>query len=113
MKASGGIFSSVSNMLNYVSFQLNEQNKLVRLSHIPTQNYTDSTGIGLFWRINRIKNNIRKIWHTGGTFGLSSYCVLYPEMNAGIILLSNEFDPTAQSKLVSIADNLFEAMLKE
>jgi CubicO group peptidase (beta-lactamase class C family) len=113
MKPSGGIYSSVSNMLNYIRFQLNEKNKPVRLSHIATMNYTDSTGIGLFWRINRIQNKTRKIWHTGGTFGFSSYCVFYPEMNAGIVLLSNEFDATSQGELVHIAEELYETIVKE
>ncbi|KAA2239644.1 beta-lactamase family protein [Chitinophaga agrisoli] len=111
MGPSGGIYSSLSDMLRYVRFQLKEENGLVRFSHTATQVYTDSTAIGLFWRINRITPSIRKIWHTGGTFGFSSYCVLYPDFNTGIILLSNEFDMTSQGELVGTADKIFEALI--
>ncbi len=111
MGPSGGIRSSLSDMLRYIRFQLNEENGVVRFSHTATQTYTDSTAIGVFWRLNRAAPSIRKIWHTGGTFGFSSYCVLYPEFNTGIILLSNEFDMTSQGELVAAADRIFEAFL--
>ena len=111
MKPAGGIYSSLGDMLKYISLQLNKNNETVQLSHTPTQTYTDSTAIGLFWRINRIPPSTRKIWHTGGTFGFSSYCVLYPDFNTGIILLSNEFDMTSQGELVSVADKIFKELL--
>ena len=50
----------------------------------------------------------RKIWQSGGTFGFSSYCVFYPKLNIGIILLSNEADQTAQGGLEEVANKIFE-----
>ncbi len=107
MKASGGLRSSTADMVRYIKLQLQEENKVVALSHMPTQRYTDSTAIGFFWRINRVYNKFDKLWHTGGTFGFSSYCVLYPDTKTGIILLSNEFDETSQGGLIQIADKIF------
>ncbi|GAA0557483.1 hypothetical protein GCM10009415_44330 [Chitinophaga japonensis] len=110
MKYSGGMYASVSDMLRYIRFQLNEKNDIVRLSHSPTQRYTDSSGIGLYWRLNETSGKGRKIWHTGGTFGFSSYCVLYPEINTGIVLLSNEFDPASQGSLIAIAEKIWQGL---
>ncbi len=44
-------------------------------------------------------------------FGFSSYCVLYPEYNMGIILLTNELDWESQGELVIAADKIFESVL--
>jgi len=50
----------------------------------------------------------KKIWQSGGTFGFSSYCVVYPELNFGIILLTNESDRMTQGRLEEVADKIFE-----
>jgi CubicO group peptidase (beta-lactamase class C family) len=111
MSAAGGIYSSVADLLQYIRFQLDECNATTRLSHRPTDTYTDSTAIGLFWRIHQ-SGQLRKIWHTGGTFGFSSYCALYPEAHFGIIVLSNEFDPGSQAALVQLADKIFSPVTR-
>lgn len=64
--------------------------------------------MGLFWRITPAKDGTTKIWHTGGTFGFSSFCVLYPATHTGIILLSNEMDTGSQAALIELADRIFE-----
>lgn len=109
MKASGGIYSSISDMLKYIGFQLNEKNEAVRLSHTLTRVYADGSHLGLYWRLDQTTKGMREIWHTGGTFGFSSYCVFYPEINTGLILLSNEFDPESEVKLVGIAEKLLKS----
>ena len=111
MKASGGLYSSTADMTRYISFQLKEADISVKLSHTFTQQYTDSTGIGIFWRINTDSGGVKKIWHTGGTFGFSSYCVIFPEKKIGFVLLSNEFDMTSQGALIEAAETLFREIV--
>jgi CubicO group peptidase (beta-lactamase class C family) len=53
---------------------------------------------------------MRKIWQSGGTFGFSSYCVIYPELDIGIVLLSNQADRTAQGALETAADFIFDSI---
>jgi len=110
MKASGGIYSSVSDMLRYIHYQLDEQHTAVRLSHTPSHVFGDGAVLGLYWRLDKTPAGKRELWHTGGTFGFSSYCVLYPEENTGLILLSNEFDPGAELALVAIAQKLVKGL---
>lgn len=112
-KPAGGIYSSVSDMLSYMKFQLNEHDTLVGISHMPTALYGDGAGIAFYWRIDQTEDGLRQLWHTGGTFGFSSYCVLYPGINTGIVLLSNEFDMSSQGGLVEIAGRIFDAISKE
>ena len=104
----GGIYSSVPDMLRYMQFHLSEGNKVVSLSHKLTYGDVDSFAEGIFWRINKTSDGKLKIWHTGGTFGFSSYCVLYPELNTGFILLSNEMDMASQGELISLGDKIFD-----
>jgi CubicO group peptidase (beta-lactamase class C family) len=109
----GGIYSTIPDMLQYIKFHLQEKNPLVQLSHQPTYGDTSDFGIGLYWRVNRTSDGKLKVWHTGGTFGFSSYCVLYPEFDMGIILLSNEFDMTSQGELVAAAEHIFNGVCRE
>ncbi len=113
LKLAGGIYSSIPDMMHYMKFHLNKKNAIVNLSHKPTFGDTNNFAIALFWRMNKTSNGKLKIWHTGGTFGFSSYCVLYPEFNMGIILLSNEMDMTSQGELVGVADKIFEAVINK
>jgi len=79
----GGIYSSVEDMLHYIKFHLNENNEMARLSHDVVYGDPGNFALGLFWRMNKTSGGHLKIWHTGGTFGFSSYCVLYPEFDLG------------------------------
>lgn len=107
----GGVYSSLPDMLAYVKFHLDEKNKPAALSHQPTRRDTvNDNATGLFWRINKTSGKDRQVWHTGGTLGFSSYCVLYPGSGIGIILLSNELDPNSQGALIDIADRLYNAL---
>ncbi len=110
MLPAGGIYAGVSDMLNYLKFQLDEKNEIVKLSHQPTFGNADDFAIGLNWQMKKYPNGIRKIWQSGGTFGFSSYCVIYPELNIGIVLLSNQADRTAQGALETAADSVFNAI---
>ncbi|HEX6429613.1 MAG TPA: serine hydrolase domain-containing protein [Niastella sp.] len=109
--AAGNIKSTVTGMLNYIKFHLDESNPVIKLSHAATFGDINSFAIGLNWQMIKTKNGYRRIWQSGGTFGFSSYCVVYPELNTGIILLSNESDRTAQSGLEEVANRIFEEMI--
>ncbi len=92
----GGIHSTVNDMLSYIKYQLNETDKSVALSHKITWGDINDYAIGIFWDENKTPKGYKRILHSGGTYGFSSYCVIYPELNIGIVLLTNEADQTAQ-----------------
>lgn len=108
LDAAGGIFSTVSDMLHYIKFHLDETNEIVALSHKVTTGNINDYALGLNWQEQIISKKYKKIWQSGGTFGFSSYCVIYPELNIGIVLLTNESDPNSQGGLEEIADKIFE-----
>ena len=106
LDAAGGIFSTTSDMLKYLKFHLNENNEVVALSHKVTTGEINHHAIGLNWQEQITSKKQKKIWQSGGTFGFSSYCVIYPEMKVGIVLLANESDPGAQGGLEGIAEEI-------
>jgi serine-type D-Ala-D-Ala carboxypeptidase/endopeptidase len=87
-------------------FHLNEKNEVVALSHRVTMGEINDHAIGLNWQEQITSKKQKKIWQSGGTFGFSSYCVIYPEIKVGIVLLANESDPKAQGQLEGIAEEI-------
>ena len=112
LDAAGGIYSNVTDMLYYLKFHLNELDEVVTLSHMVTTGKINDYSVGLNWQMKLNSNKKKMIWQSGGTFGFSSYCVIYPELNIGIVLLTNESDRTAQSELAEIADKIYFKIAK-
>ncbi len=61
---------------------------------------------GLNWQMNKTSAGNRRIWQSGGSFGFSSYCVVFPELRLGIVLLSKESDQNSQGRLSAMADEI-------
>jgi hypothetical protein len=68
--------------------------------------------IGLNWQEEITSQKQKKIWQSGGTFGFSSYCVMYPGNKVAIVLLTNESDPKSQQGLEGIAETIISELNK-
>jgi len=106
LRVAASIASSTSDMLKYMAFQLNEKDPVVSLSHQPTFGKIEEGAIALNWKLKITEDSRRSISHTGGSLGFSSYMVFYPDLNSGIVLLSNEADPGTQNELITLADKI-------
>ena len=109
-QAAGGLRSSVSDMLRYVAFHLDERNEVVRLSHRATWGDIKYYASGLSWQMIMTPGGHRRIWQSGGSFGFSSHCVVFPELGLGIVLLSNESDRDSQGRLNTVAGEIVEGL---
>jgi len=109
LSASGGITSTTTDMLKYIHLQLNKKDPAVQLSHEKFVS-PDVYSIGLNWLIYKYDDGYSQIWTDGGTHGFCSYIILYPELNTGIVLLSNENDETSYGRLSGLADGIFNAI---
>jgi serine-type D-Ala-D-Ala carboxypeptidase/endopeptidase len=108
LRVAASIASSGSDMLKYMAFQLNEENAVINLSHQPTFGKIGEGAVALNWKVKKEGNGRRSISHTGGSLGFSSYMVFYPELNSGIVLLSNEADQGTQNELIALADKMMK-----
>jgi serine-type D-Ala-D-Ala carboxypeptidase/endopeptidase len=105
-QAAGALRSSVSDMLKYMAYHLNENDGVIRLSHQTTWGDIKYYASGLNWQMNKTPAGHRRIWQSGGSFGFSSYCVIFPELRLGIVLLSNESDQNSQGRLNAMAEEI-------
>lgn len=108
LDAAGGIYSTVSDMISYLKFHLDESNEVVSMSHRVTTGNIKEYAVGLNWQEQLTSRRQKKIWQSGGTFGFSSYCVIYPELKIAIVMLTNESDQRAQGEMEEMANKLFE-----
>jgi CubicO group peptidase (beta-lactamase class C family) len=113
LDAAGGIYSNITDMLYYLKFHLNELDEVVTLSHMITRGKIADYAVGLNWQEKLNAEKKRKIWQSGGTFGFSSYCVIYPELNIALVLLTNESDQNAQGELAEIADKIYREITRK
>lgn len=111
MKAEGGIFSTLDDMMKYMEFQLNEENKVVKISHQELLNgrYGDFEN-GLFWQIFKNGHSPTKIFQNGGAYGTSSWLTIVPESKVGVIILTNVSGPEIHQKLNATADKIIERL---
>ncbi len=107
--AAGGIFSNVADMSKWMIVRLNKgmygpdskqslfslknHNEMWRLHTVGETNRfprynSHFNGYGLGWFLTDVKGNL-KVSHTGGLPGMLSEVTLYPDLNLGIVILTN------------------------
>ena len=107
--AAGGIFSNVADMSKWMIVRLNKgkygtdlktslfslknHNEMWRLHTVletnPNPRYNSHfNGYGLGWGLSDVKGNL-KVSHTGGLPGMLSIVTMYPDLNLGIVILTN------------------------
>lgn len=107
--AAGGMKSCMDDMVRYVSFQLDENNAAVKMTHQVAWGDVNTFALGLNWFMGTFDGK-RQVRMDGTTFGFTSYCLLYPDLHFGVFLMTNECasNSTIQDKLAGIAKNIFE-----
>ena len=107
--AAGGIFSNVSDLAKWMIvrlhkgkygdslksslFSLDNHNEMWRIHTVEQTNRNPRynshfNGYGLGWDLSDEKGNL-KISHTGGLPGMLSIVTMYPDLNLGIVILTN------------------------
>jgi CubicO group peptidase (beta-lactamase class C family) len=93
IEAAGALRSTMNDMLKYAAFNLSAKNKAVQSAQkIHWQSPAVAAQIGLGWEIQATPSGFRRLGHSGGTGGFRSYLALYPELNLGIVVLTNNAD---------------------
>ena len=109
-QGAGGIKSTVADMLKYIGWQLNENDPAVKLSHDPTWQIGDYWA-GLNWQVLRGSNGHRIIWQSGNVAGFTSYCILYPELKMGIVILTNEESRSSAGLIENMVNHIASSII--
>lgn len=112
LKGVGGLNSTTSDLVNFIRFQLDPTKAAIKLSHQPSFD-AGSRKIGTNWFIYKFDNGNHQLWSDGGTYGFASYIILYPEINSGIVVLSNESDASSSDRISDVADGIFQFINKK
>ena len=107
--AAWSLRSTIGDMANYMSYQLDESNAAVKLTHQPAWGNPASFALGFNWFLGSFEGQ-RVVRTDGTTFGFTSYCLLYPDVHFGVMLMTNEcvYNSSIQDKLYAIGSGIFE-----
>ncbi|WP_041616210.1 serine hydrolase [Spirosoma linguale] len=104
--AAGGMYSTTADLLRYAQWHMDESNPLVKMTHQPTWGDIRYYAMGLNWQMDDKTPRPRRVFQSGGTQGFSSYLLIYPDQQRGIVLLTNVADTTTQGQLSEIGNGL-------
>ncbi len=107
--AAGRIKSNAKDLLNYIKFQLQKENPIIKESHTKLFKDTDTIWIGYFWEILDDNDGVH-IEHHGGLYGSQNWLLIYPKYNFGISIITNSSFPEANQIIKKTALNIFEGL---
>lgn len=108
LQAAGALKSTLADLLKYLRWHVAETDKAVQLSHAHTfaeNNYA----AGLNWQI-LTSGGRRLIWQEGSVPGYTSYLLFEPELNLGLVILTNESDRTSSARIAAMANRILQAL---
>ncbi|MCX6214266.1 serine hydrolase domain-containing protein [Spirosoma sp.] len=109
LQGASALKSTVADMLNYIQWNVAEQADAARLAHQLTWGNENGYSAGLNWQMIQLAGQ-RVIWQDGNLPGFSSLCVNYPELNMGIIVLSNECDRRTASRITTLVNHIMKTL---
>jgi len=111
--AAGGLTSTVDDVLRYLRWQVREGDDVARRTHHAIWGDTSSWAakrsgytMGYGWQMFRAANGGLRIFQDGALPGYGAQCVFFPELDLGIVILSNAMDPTASKRLSTLVDSI-------
>lgn len=99
--AAWGLYSTTADMAKYLHWQLDANDAVIHLSHQPLFG-TAANGDAMAWNLGT-DHDVPMIWHGGGSFGMSSQVLLYPQRHEGFVLLANDTCEGTESALKNMA----------
>ena len=108
--AAGGLISSTDDMVKYAEWQLDERDPVIARAHQPLWGSPESFALGLIWDIAKTPDGERKLWHSGGVYGMSSQLILLPDSRQAYVLLANDACMNTQGQLETLAMTVRSAM---
>lgn len=106
--AAGGFYSNIEDMAKLVQFHINKgavKGKQLLSRDLMDQMHSvafplegQSSGSGLCIELERINQDVNKLFHTGSGYGFMSAMHIYTALNVGVVLLYNSHDYGARNE---------------
>ena len=104
--AAGGLYSSTADMVKYAAWQVAESDPVVKQSHAVISGDLKTYAMGLIWEEGTTAQGERKLWHSGGSYGMSSQLILFPDAKQAYVLLANDGCFDSQGELNAMAETI-------
>ncbi|WP_437398475.1 serine hydrolase domain-containing protein [Flagellimonas lutimaris] len=108
----GALKSNTRSMLNYIKMYMESQDAAVKQSLNLLTEKNNRLGRAYVWNTFQYNTANPMFYHSGGTFGFSSWIALYPKKNIGIFLVTNVSTSDAQEKLNQISNRIIDKINK-
>ncbi|WP_338759333.1 serine hydrolase domain-containing protein [Bernardetia sp. ABR2-2B] len=103
--AAGRIKSNSEDLLNYIKWQLNENNSIIKRSHEKLFHDVENIWIGYYWEV--IDRNVDDyIEHHGGIYGSQNWIIIFPKQNVGVSIITNSSFPEANQLIKETANKI-------
>ncbi len=103
--AGGGIKSTTADLMNYIKFQLDENNEAVKESR--RKLYSDGDiQMGYLWPIFNDSEDGTFYSIHGGAYGTQNFLMIVPKYQLGISIITNQSGPETQGKLLNTLNDL-------
>ncbi len=99
--AAWGLYSTAEDMAKYLRWQLDARDPVIRIQHHPLVGNAQE-GVAMAWNL-ATDGHQPTLFHGGGSFGMSSAALLYPERQEGFAMLANDACEGTESALKAIA----------
>jgi CubicO group peptidase (beta-lactamase class C family) len=100
----GGLRYSARDMSQFLVAELAGKDPAMRLSQQLAWGDIDEDATAFNWKLDRTIDDKRRLRTSGGTFGFSSYIEFYPDLDYGVVMLSNRPGQT-QVDLQTLAED--------
>ncbi len=104
---SGGMKSTTNAMLAYMKMYLESKDKIV-LKATDRLAGTAQYGRAYAWNTYNYDQEMKMLYHNGGSFGHSSWIALYPNQKTGIFMVTNVVTADSQSKLNELSNIIID-----
>ncbi|WP_315824264.1 serine hydrolase domain-containing protein [Paraflavitalea speifideaquila] len=108
--AAGSIKSTLSDMLKYLHYQLQEKEVAVKMTHRILYGNIDDGATCFQWATGKTWNWDYYFRADGGTPGFRTFYSFYPDYDLAIVLLSNQNNDTAGRKLYELSAAILKAV---
>ncbi len=110
--------STIIDLLNYIKFQLNEDNLDVQNSHkiLFDTDVIDGDSrnkMAYMWMVSTDRDFGQVIKHHGGGYGTQNWMLIYPEEELGISIITNQSGRNTAGKLLDVAYGILDEIAKD
>lgn len=109
---SGGVKSSLADIMKYIAFQLHSEDSAVYTSQETLYDIEKGNSVAYFWNV-RLDRYGRSFHHHGGTSGVQNWLFIFPKYDLGISIITNNSDFDTPGRLSKAAKMILREIVPD